>query len=128
MILVTGCSGPKPLELIKGVAAPDFTFVDLSDGKESKLSDLRGKVVVLDFWASWCRPCQATMDHFQTYPAEHPDWGDKVVLLSVSIDEKEKLAKNHLKKKTWNVSRNSWIDPKGGKNPVVTAYAGKGIP
>ena len=127
-LLLVGCSDNEPRVAMKGSEAPDFTFVDLADGTESKLSDLRGKVVVLDFWASWCGPCQATMDHFQTYPSKHPDWADKVVFLSVSIDDKQSIAKNHLKKKSWGQSRNTWIDPKGGKNPIAMAYAGKGIP
>ncbi len=128
LALVSGCGKSEPVKVSLGNSAPDFTFVDLADGNKSKLSDLKGKIVVLDFWASWCGPCQATMDHFQEYRAKHPEWGDKVVLLSVSIDEKEKLAKNHLKKKNWEQSRNSWVDAKGGRNPVVMAYAGKGIP
>lgn len=51
------------------VAAPDFTALD-ADGNEVKLSDLRGKPVVLNFWASWCPPCKREMPEFDKVYAE----------------------------------------------------------
>jgi len=52
--------------------APDFTMYDL-DGNPHKLSDFRGRPVILNFWASWCGPCKMEMPDFQTAYEEHAD-------------------------------------------------------
>lgn len=54
----------RPPLLANGKDAPDFVSVDPS-GKEVRLSDYRGKTVILDFWSTWCGPCKASMPHIE---------------------------------------------------------------
>lgn len=70
-----------------GEPAVDFSFTTL-EGKSMKLSDLKGKVVYMDFWASWCGPCKGEMP-FAKKLKEHFKDNKDVVFLYVSIDEKE---------------------------------------
>lgn len=70
--------------------APDFTLTDI-DGKTFSLSDFKGKVVILDFFATYCPPCREEMSHLKTVQRE---FGNKVVIISISVwkeDTDEKL-------------------------------------
>jgi|GEM_PF-421072 len=69
-----------------GQPAMDFTFTTI-EGRQMKLSDLKGKVVYMDFWASWCGPCRGEMPHAKTIKEHFRD--KDVVFLYVSIDENE---------------------------------------
>ena len=63
------------------IQAPDFTVYD-ADGRAVKLSDYFGKPIVLNFWASWCGPCQSEMPDFQEKYLEH---GENVQFLMVNM-------------------------------------------
>jgi peroxiredoxin len=64
--------------------APDFTLKD-GEGRDVKLSDFRGKVVLLNFWATWCGPCKIEMPWFVDFQRKYKDQGFSVV--AVSLDE-----------------------------------------
>ena len=64
--------------------APDFTLKDIN-GATVRLSDYRGKVVLLDFWATWCGPCKIEIPWFMQFEQEYKDKGFAV--LGVSMDE-----------------------------------------
>jgi len=116
-------TGPKV-----GAPAPDIEFISLADGVTRKLSDFKGRVVALEFWASWCGPCQAPMAKMQTYRAKHPEWGDKVELLAVSIDNTRDAAAKHIQRKGWNKTHNAWAGEGGFRARPPVTYGVRGIP
>ncbi|MFC4767313.1 thiol-disulfide oxidoreductase ResA [Effusibacillus consociatus] len=73
-----------------GQAAPDFTLTDLN-GKAVSLSDLKGKVVLLNFWGTWCEPCRKEMPALQAAYEKYKDKG--LVILGVNIGESKVSAK-----------------------------------
>jgi peroxiredoxin len=90
VILLFSCSGPPSSKApathsaSTQKAAPDFTLKD-ADGKDVKLSDYRGKVVLLNFWATWCGPCQLEIPWFVDFEKQLKSQGLEVI--GVSMDE-----------------------------------------
>lgn len=74
--------------LSKGDIPPDFTLTSL-DGEDITLSDLRGKKVVLNFWATWCPPCKAEMPHMQSFYDEYAK-EKNVEIIAVNLTEAER--------------------------------------
>jgi len=73
--------------LRKGEPAPLFDFSTL-DGKKLKLADLKGKYVLLDFWATWCGPCMAEIPFIKQLRKKYP--ADKLVIVGISQDRDKK--------------------------------------
>ena len=69
-----------------GAVAPDFTLPDV-DGNPVTLSGLRGKYVLIDFWASWCNPCRKEIPNLKKLYAQYSEKGFEIV--SISIDQKK---------------------------------------
>jgi peroxiredoxin len=80
---------PQAQEYI-GMAAPDINLTDM-DGNEIILSQLKGKRVVLDFWATWCPPCKKEIPHFITLANEMKT--DDLVIIGISSEDKRILEK-----------------------------------
>jgi cytochrome c biogenesis protein CcmG/thiol:disulfide interchange protein DsbE len=82
VLLASGCDrGDHPRQI--GRPAPDFTITD--DGRSLQLSSYRGKVVVLNFWASWCAPCIEEIPSLNQLQLQMP----QLVVLGVSVDQDE---------------------------------------
>lgn len=79
--------GAKYEPVLVGKLAPDFALQDLN-GETIKLSDYHGQVVFLNFWATWCKPCQEEMPSMERLHQDlEAEFSDRFVMLAVSIDK-----------------------------------------
>ena len=97
--------------IAEGDAYRDFT-VTLADGSEFTLSDHEGKVILLNFWATWCGPCVGEMPAFEELQATY---GEDLVLLAVSSGEDEETVKSFVEKNGYTL--------RVGLDPDYTVFA-----
>jgi len=126
VLVLSGC-GQEPAPASPGNSAPvmdslapDFTLKDL-DGNTVRLSDFRGKVVFLNFWATWCGPCRMEMADIEEVHQEYRNRG--VVVLGVDLRESAGMVRSFVQQGgyTWTFL----LDTSG---QVGTAYRVRGIP
>ena len=77
----------KPKPSATGNLAPDFTVTDI-DGRKLSLADYKGKVVLLNFWATWCAPCRTEIPHFVEMQNKLGPEGFQVIGISMDDDAK----------------------------------------
>ena len=114
-LLDGGVKGPR--HQLEETAAPNFTLTDLN-GVPVTLGALRGKYVMLDFWATWCGPCRETMPHIQEIHEQIED----LVVIGINLETRSKAARYM---KNENYSFTVLVDEDGG---VSALYDVIGIP
>ncbi len=95
LLLVQGCSEDTTAQKNAMETAPDFDIA-LFDGGNFKLSEQRGKVVVINFFASWCVSCDEETPFLEKVAHEYPP--QKVAFLGIAVDDTEKKAKAFMQK------------------------------
>ena len=117
-------SAAPAIALEAGDRAPDFAAPSLEGGGTVELAAHRGKVVYLDFWASWCAPCLTAIPEIEEMRTEFP--ADRFQILAVNLDQKTSKAMRFLAKHP--IGYPSASDPKGrlpgqfGVDTMPTSY------
>jgi thiol-disulfide isomerase/thioredoxin len=87
---------PEFPEPQKGSVAPDFSLKNLSDGQDVRLSSLRGKAVLVNFWATWCEPCKIEMPSLVDLQKKYGPQGLQIVGVAMDdADDKEITTFSH---------------------------------
>ncbi len=109
-------------ELVRARMAPAFSVTTI-DGKHVSLDELQGKVVLIDFWATWCGPCREALPHVQRIAKEFA--GQPLVVLSISLDSDEAKWKDFVAKNNM-----SWLQYRDGgfTGTLARTYGVEAIP
>lgn len=90
LLLFTTCGGAKGPKEEGSISAADFSLPSL-DGETVTLSELKGKVVLVDFWTTWCPPCKNSIPHLIYLYEKYKDQG--FIVLGIGLEDKEPLEK-----------------------------------
>ena len=110
-------------QLKMGDQAPDIVLKGIH-GEDVQLSDFKGKVILIDFWASWCAPCRKANPQLEKFYQKYKS--QDFVVLGVSLDSKETSWKNAIKKDRLTFPQ--VIDTKNWNSKIVQAYGVDNLP
>ncbi len=111
--------GPASLE---GKVAPDFSLKTIDD-KPVKLSEMKGSVVVIDFWATWCPPCRKSLPHLQKVSADKAMADQGLVVWAVNAREAKDKVQQFL-----TDNKYTFIVPMDAEGAAMKDYLVRGIP
>jgi peroxiredoxin len=104
---LAGCPGGQ-----QGSPAPELAppfELDRLGGGRIRLQDLRGKIVLLDFWATWCPPCELEVPELNAFYAAHRERGVELVAISIDEVEREEVRR--------------WAEERGVRYPIAHGHA-----
>lgn len=109
-------------DIKEGAQAPDFTLT-LSTGKQVKLSDYKGKAVLLHFWATWCPPCRKELPEMNKLAEELSASKNRLTFLGVCVSDDEKSRSAFMTKNNYTFT--GGLDKDGS---IAGKYSVEGIP
>jgi thiol-disulfide isomerase/thioredoxin len=115
-----------------GDIVPDIELVNVSTSARSNVDELRGTVICLELWATWCGPCQEPMQKLNQLAADNRDlWRHRVAIVPLSIDEEPEEVLRHAKQRAWEQVDHYWSVVPGqtaADAPATRALGGQGVP
>jgi peroxiredoxin len=108
-MLYSCSSRPSQGPIVQGDVAPDFTCNDQA-GREQRLSDLRGKVVLINFWATWCSPCREELPSLQALQRKFAQ--NQLVILALSVDDSWETVNTFMRQHPFTIPIYSDFDKK----------------
>ncbi|WP_209122474.1 TlpA disulfide reductase family protein [Alkalihalobacillus sp. BA299] len=128
IVFIIASEREKPLGVEKGAKAIDFTLpVWGEEGVEASLSDYEGKVVVLNFWATWCPPCKKEMPDFMQFQEDYGNLGIEIVTVNMYYYERKATVEEDIQSfmEEVNVTLPTLLDIEGEVN---NTYKPTGFP
>jgi len=114
-----------------GDLAPNVTMFDAESLEQVKLSDFRGRVVYLEFWATWCGPCQKPLAELDAlWLNRRSEWDGKVALVPLSLNSDVEALQQHVRLRGWRNVRHFWAGESedGFDSPAAQAFVVTGVP